>query len=47
MIGHMIRGKARWVEEGEKPTRYFCNLENRNYINKTIKKLELEESGMI
>lgn len=31
MIGLMIRGKARLVEEGEKPTRYFCNLENRNY----------------
>lgn len=39
MVGHMIRGKARWVEEGEKPTRYFCSLENRNYINKTIKKI--------
>lgn len=37
MEGHMIRSRAKWVEEGEKPTRYFCNLENRNYLNKTIK----------
>lgn len=47
MVGHMIRGKARWVEEGENPTRYFCHLENRKNVNKTIKKLDLEESGMI
>lgn len=47
MEGHMIRGKARWGKEGEKPTRYFCKLENCNYIIKTIKKLELEGSGMI
>lgn len=39
MVGHMSKGKARWVEEGEKPTRYFCSLENRNYINKSINKL--------
>ena len=36
--GNMIRSKARWVEEGEKPTKYFCHLESRNYLNKTIKK---------
>lgn len=43
----MIRSRAKWVEEGEKPTRYFCNLENRNYLNKTIKKLELDVNSMI
>lgn len=47
MEGHMIRSRAKWVEEGEKPTRYFCNLENRNYLNKTIKKLELDGNSMI
>lgn len=36
--GNMIRSKARWVEEGEKPTEYFCHLESRNFLNKTIKK---------
>ena len=36
--GNMIKSKARWVEEGEKPTKYFCHLESRNYLNKTIKK---------
>lgn len=46
MEGHIIRSRAKWVEEGEKPTRYFCNLENRNYLNKTIKKLELDGNCM-
>lgn len=32
----MMRSKARWVEHGEKPTKYFCSLEKRNYVNKTI-----------
>lgn len=26
MEGRMIKTRAKWVEEGEKPTRYFCNL---------------------
>ena len=35
------------MEEGEKPTRYFCNLESRNYLNKTIKKIEVDGKGTI
>lgn len=38
LFGHMIWSRAHWMEEGEKPSKYFCNLESRNYINKTIKK---------
>ena len=30
------------IKKGGKPTRYFCNLESRNYINKTIHKLEVD-----
>ena len=40
--GILIRSKARWYmnyEEGEKNTKYFLNLEKRNYSNKTISKL--------
>ena len=35
--GHFIRSRAKWVDEGEKPTKYFCHLESRNYLNKTKK----------
>ena len=39
MQGVITRSKAKWVQEGEKPTKYFCNLENRNFISKTMLKL--------
>ena len=39
LSGHMIRSRAEWLHEGEKPTKYFMSLEKQNYINKTIKKI--------
>lgn len=45
--GHIIRSKARWCEEGEKPNKYFLNLEKRNYNQKTITKLKLENGSCI
>ena len=36
----MIRAKIKWAEDGEKPTRYFCSLESRNFVNKTIPKVQ-------
>lgn len=37
--GNMIRSRVQFIEEGEKPSNYFCNLENHNFVNKTITKL--------
>ena len=37
--GLITRTKARWIEHGEKPTKYFCGLEKRNYVNKNITQL--------
>ena len=34
--GHMIRSRAQWIEEGGKCTKYFMQLENRNYKTKCI-----------
>jgi hypothetical protein len=34
--GIITRAKAKWQVEGEKSTRYFCNLEKRHYLEKTI-----------
>ena len=36
LIGSLIRSRARWVEQGEKPTNYFCHLENRNFVSKRM-----------
>ena len=38
----IFRSKCRWVEEGEKATKYFFNLEKRNYNRKTINEIKLE-----
>ena len=45
--GIIIRSRVRWAEEGEKPTKYFCNIESRNYINKTITKIEKDNDQTI
>ena len=39
----MFRSKCRWVEKGEKPTKYFFNLEKRNYNRKTINELRKQD----
>ena len=41
----MFRAKCRWVENGEKPTKYFFNLEERNYNKKTISELRLQDES--
>jgi len=37
--GILIRTRAKWIEDGEKPSKYFCSLEKRNFVNKSINKL--------
>lgn len=46
LIGSMVRSRAKWADEGEKPTNYFLNLENRHYTNKIIPKLIIEEENL-
>ena len=41
----MFRAKCRWVENGERPTKYFLNLEKRNYNKKTISELRLQDES--
>ena len=45
--GHCIRARAKWVEEGKKPTKYFCNMESRNYYSKLISRIELNNGTVI
>jgi hypothetical protein len=39
-----IRSKACWLREGERNSKFFFNLERRNYINKSIQTL-VTDSG--
>ena len=43
--GVKIRSRARWVEDGEKPSKYFCNLENRNFVSKMMPNLVKEDGS--
>ena len=42
LTGSAIRARAQWINEGEKPTSYFCSLEKYNYVEKTIKCIQLD-----
>ena len=42
--GAILRSKTRWHEQGERNTRYFLNLEKRNYCRKTVTKLKVNEN---
>ena len=39
----MLRSKCEWVEDGEKNTKFFLNLEKKNADNKLICKLEKDD----
>ena len=45
--GAMIRSRARWFEEGERSTKYFLNMERRNFNNKCISRLKSEDNQII
>jgi hypothetical protein len=45
--GSIVRSRANWYKLGEKSSKYFCNLENKNNVNKTIQKLEMEDGSEI
>ena len=39
----MVRSRTQWVTEGEKPSKYFCALEQGNFLDKTIKHLQKQD----
>ena len=45
--GAYVRSRADWLEFGEKPSRYFLNLENRNRVNKSITEVLKDDQTVI
>ena len=43
--GYFVRSRAKWVELGEKPSKYFCHHESRNFLN--IKKMDTMRGEII
>ena len=44
MEGHILRAKAQIIEEGEKNSQYFANLEKKKAENKVIKRLSVNNN---
>ena len=47
MKGHYVRSCVQWLHEGQRPTQYFCSLEQHHYLNKTIKKVKKKDNTLI
>jgi hypothetical protein len=45
--GIVIRSRVKWINEGEKVSNYFCNLENRNFLDKAMHCIERESGDII
>ena len=45
--GQKRRARMQWLQQGEKATSYFCKLENRNYLDKTLKKITMTDGTVI
>ena len=42
-----IRSRANWLKDGEKPSKYLTSLENKNYIEKTIKRFKKQDGQIL
>ena len=47
MNGVLIRSRARWASQGEKTTKYYCNMEKRHFVSKQMFKLIDNDGNMI
>ena len=41
--GELVRARIQWLSEGEKPSKYFCNLAKKNFIEKTVRNVQLAD----
>ena len=47
MKGKIVRSRLEWLKQGEKPSRFFMNLENKNFVEKTNKKVKLRNGSCV
>ena len=46
MRGNQIRSRVEWLNDQEKPSRLFCAIEHKKYLEKTAKKIKLKDGSM-
>lgn len=47
MQGQCIRAEIKWIEDGEKPFKYFTSLESINYISKQISQVVKDDGQVV
>ena len=47
MQGILVRSRAQIIEDDEKPTTFFCDLEKNNYSSTIIPKLVMDDGKTI
>ena len=45
--GYITRARIQWLNQGEKPTSFFCKLESKHSTEKTIRKLQIGDGATI
>ena len=45
--GMIVRSRVKWITDGDKPTRYFCSLEKRNFTNRSVSFLETTNGDIV
>ena len=44
---YKVRSRIQWLQQGEKPFKYFCNLENCNFTDKTFQNIFLDNGTVV
>ena len=44
--GVLVCSRANWLKNGKKPSKYLCSLERKNYVEKTIKQLKIDNDSI-
>ena len=47
MRGQYIPSRTQRIEEGETPKNFVCNLEDTNFVSKTIQKMVIDENVIV
>ena len=45
--GMIVRSKIKWIQEGERPLKYFCRLKKRNFAQKHLSFIEKEDGEVL
>ena len=46
MKGNHIRSRVEWLNDQEKPSRTFCAIEHKKYLEKIAKKIKLKDGSI-